>query len=283
MFIPCKKQCIILSVFLVFIGILISVDYYLNKDTSLLSYSSKYTSNCSKIDVKSILYANHIPFDDHDTTKLHFNTSYSKLLIDIGLSRDAPKTQLWLEKDKERIVYGFEPNPFNFNAVVHETITKNIYMINFFPIPLAIGDMCLENAKFYVTDGINTGTSSLNKPKVFNIKQVINTVIIRLDEFLKFIPWNKYKKIDHLKIDTQGHDLKVLKGIGSYLTEYIVCVSPEREAINEYEYSHTEKEITEFLLLKGFILSNESNTDFTWINKKFLSLVDNKTVTCEMQ
>jgi hypothetical protein len=70
------------------------------------------------------------------------------------------------------------------------------------------------------------GTSSLLEPITFPVTTTEKVPVWRLNEFLKYFPFHKIPIIDHIKIDTQGLNFEILKGIGLYL-EKIACITLE--------------------------------------------------------
>ena len=102
-----------------------------------------------------------------------------------------------------------------------------------------------------------------------------------------FILKNEISKIDYLKIDTQGYDLKVLHGLGQLIS--IVNEGTMEAAAKEsilYEGQNTQNDSIQFLESNGFeitnityndIHQNEVNIDFK--NKQPKEIKYNKTWT----
>ena len=104
----------------------------------------------------------------------------------------------------------------------------------------------------------------------------IRVKTIRLENFCKK---NNIETIDYLHVDTQGSDLKVLQGLGSYITK--VNSGVIETAINKkkalYSNNHTLKEVKKFFkknkikILKKenpINLDNEINVYFEKLNLK---------------
>lgn len=119
--------------------------------------------------------------------------------IKIGLSYNAPHTQLWLENDNKNndlFVFGFEPNPFNFSNILNKNIIpyhnskplQNEFINDNYIclIPAALSNV---NEKIYMdfynmnNDG---GTSSLFCPKdnrLGPVKQITKVPVFSLKHF----------------------------------------------------------------------------------------------------
>ena len=112
---------------------------------------------------------------------------------------------------------------------------------------------------------IDKKNSYLNlKAKLFggDIHDMINDTLmikcIKLDNLLKK---NKIKKIDLLKIDTEGHELQVMKGLGKYIknVKYILI---EFHISNIY-INYDSKKIHYYLKKNNFSLKKKFKFPFT--------------------
>ena len=230
---------------------------------------------------------NNIPYD-YMNGKLVIPKEKKRIKLDVGNSVNAPNSALWLRKDPtETIVYAFEPNPFsvamlnsgkagNFYSFANILDSKHLWK-DFFQMKVAIGDENKASQEFFMTEG-DPGTSSLNEPTAFKLQKTVPVPVIRLDYFLDKIPWDQFKYVDVLKTDTQGFDLKAIKGAGKYLREKIVCVNAEF-MVTGYKSVHRPDELQRYLAENGFkLLAGE-----TWVNSQFEDLVKTKKVDCEVE
>ena len=76
-----------------------------------------------------------------------------------------------------------------------------------------------------------SGASSLLKhnsshPQGNDIEAVFEVNTISLKSILDYIPWDRFKYIEHIKTDCEGYDYTVVKSIGEYL-DRIVYISSE--------------------------------------------------------
>jgi FkbM family methyltransferase len=119
-------------------------------------------------------------------------------------------------------IYAFEPNPPVFNELMQTKSRPNVTLS-----PLAVSDVDGANVAFFTSEE-SLGISSLKAFRDTH-KPTARVDTIRLDTFLRE---NGIKNIDFLKIDTEGFDLMVLKGLSldENRPSVIVC---------EYEDSKT--------------------------------------------
>jgi FkbM family methyltransferase len=209
--------------------------------------------------------------------------------IDIGLSYNAPQSQDWLSKEKDLMVFGFEPNPESVDCIMKGNIHKK-HPINtnqlenkfidekrFHIFPVALSNIeKVEKMDFWVNAN-DAGTSSLfahYEKELGPIKSCIEVPVFSLKMFFDSFPWDRFTYIDYIKIDAQGSDLNILKGAGDYLKEKVVYVTAEPDG-HQYIGAHecNENNINNYMNSQGFTRINHENTsDPTYINNKFLNL-----------
>jgi len=173
-----------------------------------------------------------------------------KLRFDIGLSFNMPNSSKWLRDDSNTYVIGIEPHPNNFKSCCSYVETNNAgdrcYLIE-----AAISDVDKsENKDFYGLSG-DSGTSSLCRPigRFENLVDRVYTVeTISLASILDNL---NYERIDVLKTDTQGNDLKVLKSAGEHLKK-VDFIYAEYDESDDYENANTGEELDAYLEEMGF-------------------------------
>ena len=128
------------------------------------------------------------------------------------------------------------------------------------------------------------GITSLYKPNIFWVKEKTIVPCILLSGFLSLIPWNRFEYIEHIKIDTQGNDLRVLQSAGDYLAKRVVFVTAECTA-RGYSHTHTKDELDQFMMGQGFKFIKETNKggNKTYINRKFQKLMNKLDYSTENQ
>jgi|GEM_PF-625900 len=163
-------------------------------------------------------------------------------------------------------VYAFEPTP----QMVQQIETKAGNLPNYHLTRKAVSDFN-GKAKFKVAGQSDWGCSSLldfsDKSRTewpgrndFVVTEQIEVDVMRLDAFIEE---QGIETIDFLHIDTQGSDLKVLQGLGKYLS--IVKQGAMEAAARPdilYKGQNTQEESIRFLQENGFeILGVDSNDD----------------------
>lgn len=221
-------------------------------------------------------------FLDQKSHKIKIAENIKNIKIDIGLSFCAPNSAIWLEKLPDRIVFGFEPNRENVEEILtgykkrpgtYHYLDSKFINERFFLFDVAIDSDPPGIKTFYLTEN-DPGTSSLYEPNSFKIKSIEKVFAIRLSDFLDLIPWNRFEYIEHIKVDSQGNDLRVLKSAGHYLSEKVVFVTAECSTKDQYKYSQTGEEMDDFMAKKGFqfIQGTSLGNNKTYVNKKFIEL-----------
>ena len=176
------------------------------------------------------------------------------------------------------VIHSFEPITKCFDQMVKNFPDKKFIKNNY-----ALSDKN-TNKEFFINK--NSYTSSFNRinknyddnNEKDKIKNSIKVKTLTLDTYINF---NKIKKIDILKIDTQGHELNVLKGSKKSLkknminfieVEIILC-DYYINKIKLYEIDHImNKNNYELVDLQGFNYSKNNQIkwfDMLYINKKF--------------
>jgi FkbM family methyltransferase len=154
------------------------------------------------------------------------------------------------------IIHAFEPNPVLYKKLVNKyQKTKNIFIHN-----LGISDI---NGELELNETVTDETSTFEKlnyesnylqmkanvlgvKKEDIIKNKYFVKVIRLDDFIKKM---KINKIHILKIDTEGHELKCLKGL--FINEGCDINHIQIESHNDDMYMTDENKNDIPLLLKS--------------------------------
>lgn len=154
------------------------------------------------------------------------NNKFSKPIIVFDVGAHYGETiKLFYKKLKISKIYSFEASPQNYKILqkkIAKYNTKKIQIFNY-----GAGEKISEN---FINQTIESSSSTINKLnekskyfkkklKILNIKNKesfqskIPIKIITLDYFIEK---NKIEYIDLLKIDTEGYELNVLKGLAKY-------------------------------------------------------------------
>lgn len=181
-----------------------------------------------------------------------------RIKIDVGLSYCAPNSSIWITDDSETFVIGIEPNKEAVERIKRDGIYSQQRVSNvpynhshFHLINGAVDNIdSVQNKIFYATKG-DVGVSSLLKPTRFQLDAQYEVECFPLSLILKNIDWERFNKIDLLKIDTQGKDLDVIKSCGEWLDK-IVYLHCEITTHGEYENEPDTEEYNQYLISKGF-------------------------------
>jgi FkbM family methyltransferase len=215
---------------------------------------------------------------------LSFDEIYQKyvrkkpIIIDVG-ANEGQSIERFSSIFNNCIIHSFEPINKCFDQMVKDFPGKNYYKNNY-----ALSNKN-TNRKFFineqlVTSGFNKINKSYDHIEIKNkIKNTIMVKTIKLDTYLYL---NKIKKVDILKIDTQGHELDVLKGAKNSLknnifhfveVEIILCDYYIKK-VNLYEIDRImyKNNFSAFDLQEfGYDQKNQIKWfDMLYVNKNFL-------------
>jgi hypothetical protein len=212
--------------------------------------------------------------------KIHIDSKFKKVKLDVGLSMNAPNSEYWLQRESDLIVFGFEPS-----TKCHESFSKNNQQMRelypqytfidpnrinetFFPIQCALSDGQPSYEKFFIT-GNDLGCSSLYEPVYFPVVSTEIVPVINLKNFFELFPWEAIEYIDQLKIDAQGSDYKILVGAGEYLSR-IVYITVENTTQDQYKKPDDYFRFDHYLNQFGFILTKAEGINSTYLNTNLI-------------
>lgn len=185
------------------------------------------------------------------------NKNDFNLVFDIGTNKGQTIKQL--KKINHNIkIFGFEPNKYHFDNLV----SKNINNVEMFQLGCSdkegeffFHENILDESSTFEDVNMNSKwllkkAEILGKDKHELIKKSYPVKCIKLANFIKE---NKIKEIDLVKIDVEGHEFKVLKGLlenNNSLIKYI-----QFESHNDDLYFQKESDDVDNLMLdNGFEL-----------------------------
>jgi len=179
--------------------------------------------------IRSLLKSNFVEIEGHkmyldpsDSLKLSINQSFEELetklvkdiikdgntIVDIGANIGYFTLIFARLVGEKGEVFAFEPEPNNFNL-----LKKNIEINNYKNVNLINKAASNKSGKIKLyIDDFNSGGHSLIA-QIRN-KQHIEIESIKLDDF-----FDTNKKIDFIKIDAEGAELEVLKGMSTLLNK----------------------------------------------------------------
>jgi hypothetical protein len=238
--------------------------------------------------LQEILIENRVPFKNG---KIDIPAWVKHIKMDIGLSYNAPMTQQWLSTEENLLVFAFEPNPNSLKAIFdknnkkradgHGTPLEHRFLHDkAFVIPVALGSANAE-LDLYITD-IDEGSSSIFKPRESfrKINQIARVPIFKLRDFFELMPLGNMEGdpleyIEYVKIDAQGNDLEIVKGMEEYISKVIfITLEPEHSTYYDCD-GNSLPHIVQYMKSKNFSFVKHVNThDPTFVNNAYLHLID---------
>jgi FkbM family methyltransferase len=224
--------------------------------------------------MKEFLIQSGIPFSG-EFLRLPLNTKHVKL--DVGLSENAPQSAQWIASQEDVFVFGFEPVSLNRLALYKgrskwpTQLNPNDIGRSIEIVPCALGNSIVETGiDFYVTAD-DPGCSSLLQPRNFQVAYKEKVPLWRLRDFLTFFPFQDISIIEHLKIDVQGADFEVIKGIGRDISK-ILFITVEIDVNGYFGTSNHPKKIIRFLHRRGFIRVRFSKPLLWWFQLRGIDI-----------
>lgn len=157
-------------------------------------------------------------------------------------------------------VYSFEPSKKNFQILSNKikNIKKNNKEIFFKLENSAVGNENKNVTYNYLSESSSSTLKSLNeKSKYFRRKEKFfgkiktEVQIVKQIHFFDYININNIKKIDFLKIDTEGYEYEVIKGLDKFIYNVKMILFEHHYddmLVKGYKYS----DISRYLKFHGF-------------------------------
>ena len=154
------------------------------------------------------------------------NSKFSKPIVVFDIGAHYGETiKLFLNKLKIQKIYSFEPSPYNFRV-----LKKNISKYQPNKVEIFNFGLGKKISKKYINQTVESSSSTINKInkdskylkrklKILNIKDkdtFYHKLPIEVSTLDTFIEKKNIQNIDLLKIDTEGYEFNVLKGLQNY-------------------------------------------------------------------
>ncbi len=222
----------------------------------------------SKLIITILNFLDH--FQQKKIIKL-INSKFSKPIVVFDIGAHYGETiKLFLNNLKIQKIYSFEPSPYNYK-VLKKNISKykpnKVEIFNF-----GLGE---KISKKYINQTVESSSSTINKInkdskylkrklKILNIKDrdtFYHKLPIEVSTLDTFIEKKNIQNIDLLKIDTEGYEFNVLKGLSNY-SHKIKLIYFEHHyddmIIKDYKFG----DINKLLKDKGFSMIKKSKMLF---------------------
>ena len=186
------------------------------------------------------------------------------IFFDIG-AHEGESIEIFSKNFTISKIYSFEPSPINFLKLKNKV---NLFLKNFKDIKVYVENVGLgdEKKRIYLKQLNESSSSTINqinknskyfKKKSFFLNKLhaktfyqnIDIQVIRLDEYLNN---NSIEYINFMKVDTEGYEFDVLKGLGTKIhnVQYIMFEHHYADMIiKSYKFS----DINELLVKNNFI------------------------------
>ena len=206
-------------------------------------------------------------------------------VFDIG-AHHGESIKLFIKKLNIKKIYSFEASPNNFEILkkkIKKYDKEKIEIYNF-----GLGD---EILKSYINQTKESSSSTINKLnkdskyfkkklKILNIENensFFYKVPIHLYTLDHFIEKNEIKNIDLLKIDTEGYEFKIIKGLSKYYNKIKLIYFEHHYddmILKDYSFSDIHRLLTD----RDFKMIKKSKMIF---RKSFEYIYENKKNKCE--
>ena len=202
------------------------------------------------------------------------------IVFDVG-AHHGETIKLFHKKLKIKKIYSFEASPKNFEILsknISKYDKKKIETFNF-----GLGDKISKN---YIHQTLESSSSTINKLnedskyfkkklKILNVRNE-NSFYYQLPIKIKtldyFIEKKQIEYIDLLKIDTEGYEFNILKGLSKY-NEKVKLIYFEHHYDDMIIKNYKFKDIHKLLKSYGFIMIKKSKMLF---RKSFEYIYENK-------
>jgi len=234
------------------------------------------------------LLMNFVYFVDYTNKKKILNYFRSKLkdvfliAIDVGTHK-GETIDFFLDNFNIKQIYCCEPNTEVFSELNNKKKYQDekIKLFN-----LGLGQLNEEKQLSILRDSSSSTLNSFNEnSKYFKRKKKILNYFSYSDEYISkkelvkilktsdFINQNQIKDIDVLKIDTEGYEYKILKGINNDQFKFIKFIYFEHHYDLMLNKGYKFRDINDFLVEKGFKKSFKIKMKF---RKTFEYIYENK-------
>ena len=196
------------------------------------------------------------------------NLDNIEIFFDVGSHRGT-YTDLIINNFKIKKVLMFEPQKNIFKFIKKKYIkNKSITVYN-----QALSDKKNRQTLYINKHDLTSSLSKIDKKnRYLNLKALlfggsINDMVkkkskVNSSKLSDIIKKSKIRKIDLLKIDTEGHELQVLKGTGSFLKKNVNCMLIEIHNSDIF-INYDSKKIHNYLKKNQFILKKVFKFPFT--------------------
>ncbi|MGC4022148.1 MAG: FkbM family methyltransferase [Cyclobacteriaceae bacterium] len=199
-------------------------------------------------------------FEDESFNQLLSLCRQDSVVLDIGTNIGWVALNLAAKASDGKVI-GFEPDPFNYSIAINNLRINQRSNLQVFPIGLGS-----ENSKLNleIRTPSNRGGNRIAPPN----SQSASFSEVEIKKLDNFLDDQKIDRVDLIKIDVEGFELKVLKGASEILKKCKPILFIELDDNNLRDQGDSAKELVESLLSMGYQIHNAETKES--INDKSL-------------
>jgi len=149
-------------------------------------------------------------FQDHVTRQKHFLISEDAVIFDVGANIGSMALKFAQLAPRGRI-FAFEPTDFAYEKLLHNLSLNPQLAERIFPHQVFLSDRTRSDHQIsayasWKVDGSGSNTHPLHRGA---IKSAVAVPAVSIDDFCRE---RNIQRVDFIKIDTDGHELPVIKG-----------------------------------------------------------------------
>lgn len=204
----------------------------------------------------------------------HYLDGRKPVILDIG-ANNGQTIDFFMRVCDNAIIHSFEPNKKLYEKLVKRYSDKdNIHVYNL-GISNTTGKLLFNESVMDTTstfEELNMNSTYLKqKSKILGVspdKIIRDSYEVDVITLQNFIVSNNIDKIDVLKIDTEGHEFKCLKGLFDYLPSYDTgIIQLEQHHDDMYANNTSEKDVMHLLQSNGYNLYKRIRHGFGGIDE----------------
>lgn len=191
-------------------------------------------------------------------------------IIDVGANK-GQSIKFFLSLYPKATIYSFEPNPTLYQGLVSKYENNPRYNVKIIKkgVSNTHGKLILQETVLDETstlEELNYNSAYLRKKAAVlgvSVEKIVKTRYeIEVTTLIDFIKSESLQKIDILKIDTEGHELNVLKGLFPVLECPITYIQIESHNDDMYLQALSSSEIDNLLKKNNFDVSEKIKHGF---------------------
>ena len=224
------------------------------------------------IDLSLFLFGN---FQSYITGNKYFSINKDAVAFDIGANIGS-MTLRFSQMVPHGRVYAFEPTDYAFKKLLRNISMNPGLSERIIPIQVFVSDHSESDSRIeaYASWKVN-GKSPVTHPLHGGTIQTATAVsAITLDDFCEK---EDIQRVDLIKIDTDGHELKVLRGARKTVEKFRPCIIFEVGLYVMEEHNITFKDYFDYFLSAGYILVNSKDGKVVKLENYFKQIPLNAT------